>query len=149
MASHVRTLCAIACAAVALAVPARSRAASCSFSSNGIAFGAYDPTSPATVRVAASIAYGCSASTYAVILFDGGSANDVTRRTMTSGPEKLAYNVFKDANASSIWGDTWGTGLILVLSTSGSVPVYGSLPPRQDVAPGLYGDTLTVTILFM
>jgi len=148
MATRVRTLCAIACATIALAVPARARAASCSFSSSGIAFGVYDPMSATAVQGTGSIDYHCSAGTWAIITINGGSANNVNARRMVSGSERLAYNVFKYANYSSVWGDNWATGLSTTLSKRSSVSVYGSIPPRQNVAAGNYTDTLTVTIVF-
>jgi spore coat protein U-like protein len=148
MATRVRTLCAIACATIAVAVPARARAASCSFSSSGIAFGVYDPMSATAVQGRGSIDYHCSPGEGAIITINGGSANNVNARRMVSGPERLAYSVFKYANFSGVWGDDLGTGLLTGLDKRGSVPVYGSIPPRQDVAAGNYIDTLTVTIVF-
>jgi spore coat protein U-like protein len=147
----VRILCPIAFALLAAALPARSRAASCNFSSNGIAFGAYDPTAPATVRVAGTIEYHCSSDTWAVILIDGGSSHDVNARRMTSGPERLAYNIYTNPGGTDVWGNTMGSGLWTVLRKGpgwGSVPAYGVVAPYQDVAAGAYADTLTVTVLF-
>src|SRR3990172_9439650 len=136
----VRILRAIACTLLAAALPARSHAASCNFSSNGIAFGAYDPTAPATVRVAGTIEYHCSSDTWAVILIDGGSSHDVNARRMTSGPERLAYNIYTNPGGTDVWGNTMGSGLWTVLRSGSSgwssVPAYGVIAPYQDVAAG-------------
>jgi spore coat protein U domain-containing protein, fimbrial subunit CupE1/2/3/6 len=138
----------MACALLTAVVPARSRAASCHFSSNGIAFGAYDPTAATTVRVAGSIDYHCSSSTTAVIAIDGGASKDVNARRMASGAERLAYNVYKNSSGTDVWGDTLGTGLWAALGKRGSIPIYGMMAPHQDAAAGAYADTLTVTVVF-
>ena len=68
------------------------------------------------------------------------------------GADTLDYNFYADVGATSIWGD--GTGGTATRSQKvnrnapWSVTFYGRIAPNQDVAPGSYADTLTITIVF-
>jgi spore coat protein U-like protein len=139
----------LACAALLAAIPCAARGATCSFSTPGLAFGAYDPRSTVATRAVGTVQYTCSSSTWAYLAFSGGSSGDVNARQMVGPSDRLSYNLYKDAATTSVWGETFGTALVTQLGTSGSIPVYGSIPPRLDVAAGTYADTLTLTIFFL
>jgi spore coat protein U-like protein len=71
---------------------------------------------------------------------------------MLSGSERLYYNLYLDPGRSTVWGDgTGGTGQYSVSKTKNdwlnlNIPVYGRVPPAQDVAPGSYSDLIVVTV---
>jgi spore coat protein U-like protein len=111
--------------------------------------------------------------TYSVF---GGASNTTTtsgtvtctgaytfRVTSTTGgagvynPRRLSgvaqYNVYVDAGRTQIWGDgTAGTSIYTFFNLFGtnsfSGSAYGQVPGGQDLAPGLYTDTLTVTLSY-
>lgn len=146
-------------------------AASCRVSSFGINFGTYDPfaTAPAIGLGSASITcqftgldsiFGVTASIGLLPGLSGTYAN----RTLTFGAERLSYNLFVDVNHSTIFGNgTGGSSTTSVCfrgllnpcagntGTNGQafpVPIYASMPARQDVGAGTYADTITVTVTF-
>jgi len=65
----------------------------------------------------------------------------------------MQYNLYTSAARTQIWGDaTGGTAKVsdsqlLVFGTSQhSYTTYGRIPALQDLAPGTYTDTITVTL---
>jgi spore coat protein U-like protein len=134
------------CLAFALGV-AQSWAA-CTVSATGVAFGAYDPFSSASLDSTGNVAVTCNPSTPYTIALSPGNAAQSDRR-MLSGANILAYNLFTDATRTAVWGD--GTGATLTVSGSGIAgghPIYGRIPARQNVAVGIYSDAITVTVTF-
>ena len=76
-----------------------------------------------------------------------GSSGTYFDRTLTRAGERLAYNVFRDAARTEVWGDGSG-GTRTVVGPRGQdvvVPLYARIAAGQDVSPGAYADTLTVT----
>ena len=71
---------------------------------------------------------------------------------MVSGAEKLNYNLYLDAARTSTWGDaTAATSWFMESNATGkpvTLTVFGRIPPGQDVAAGIYTDTIIVTIQF-
>jgi spore coat protein U-like protein len=69
-----------------------------------------------------------------------------------SGGNRLDYNLYLDAARTIVWGDgTNGTATYTATPIDGqvvSIPVYGRIPPRQNVAAGSYGATIRVQLLF-
>ena len=138
-------------------------AATCVFNATGPAFGVYDPfsTSPtlanSSVQVVCTHTGGGASNISVTARYSIGSGTSYTNRFMLSGASRLYYNIYFDAAFTSIRGD--GTGGSQVGSASlrvnrgqptasASSTVYGRIPAGQDVAPGLYGDTITVTVTY-
>jgi spore coat protein U-like protein len=69
---------------------------------------------------------------------------------MRSGTATLQYNLFTNAGRTLVWGDgTGGTSVRTVGASRGqALPVFGRIPPLQDVASGSYSDTLVATFNF-
>ena len=71
---------------------------------------------------------------------------------LSGGNEFLNYNLYIDSGRTQIWGD--GTVNTFTLSdmvhkkTPWVPPVYGRIPPGQNVVIGTYNETLTVTIVW-
>jgi len=81
----------------------------------------------------------------------GLNASGSTRRMSGSGSDYLAYELYKDASRSAVWGDS-GADLFTPPSSPGasgtSYNVYGRVAAGQDVAEGAYDDTVVVTVNF-
>lgn len=137
-----------ALAVAILASASNARAAVCSISATGPAFGAYDPLNAAPLDVAGSIQYLCNAAIQ--IAISTGSSGTFANRSMQGGAGPLLYNLFLDPARTQVWGDgTNGTGVLTNLpSGNRSVPIYGRIPPLQNAAEGSYSDSLIVTITF-
>jgi len=121
----------------------------------GMGFGAYDPQDAAPVDSTASISFRCTGvgpGDVVEIQIGRGNAPSFVPRTMTHANARLAYNLFSDAARTVVWGDgTGGTATVSRRPSDGSfvsVPVYGRLPPRQNVVAGDYADLVVVTVLF-
>lgn len=132
-----------------LAAPA---AAQCSLSTTGVSFGLYDALSPTPLASTGSITWSCPPNRIIELhLGTGGSGTFVPRR-MASGAEHLSYNLFLDAAGTQIWGDgTGGTSIFSIDTGQGggrsrTVTIYGRIPAQQDVAAGVYADTVVATL---
>lgn len=159
----------VLCWSAGLLSPARA-GVSCTVSTSGVAFGNYDPTSAAPVSVIGSLGFTCTVlglgvGTTGTITLSTGASGSFTNRMMTYGGQSLLYNLYADINHTQVFGD--GTGSTYEYSfcylggsakscTGGgnqsgtvySVPLYGLLPPAQNVAAGTYSDSIIATITF-
>lgn len=68
------------------------------------------------------------------------------------GQETLAYNLYIDPAGAHIWGNgSHGTRTLSENVQPGQpwrVTIYARIPPGQNVTPGAYTDTLSVSIDF-
>lgn len=129
----------------------------CTVSGSSLNFGsAIDPLSVSTPLDATStLTVTCSNTTpYTVSLSAGanaGGASNFANRTMKSGSDTLAYQLYLDAGRSTVWGDGTASSTAKTGTGTGSVQsltVYGRLPSLANVVPGSYTDTVTVTISY-
>lgn len=128
----------------------------CFIRSFPVSFGNYMPATPVPVdstgRIRVLCIGGGSGSSYTLSI-DSGSSGDTANRIMQFGAGQLAYNLYKDPARTRIWGDGTGGPTPLVQPANSfflirNVPVYGRAFANQDPAPGLYSDTVFVTIEF-
>ena len=143
-------------AAVLLAGAAGAHAA-CTVSLGNLSFGPYDPLSTAPATTSGNAVVTCNDTpppTVTIQLSASAVSGGFFPRRMRNslGADTLDYNFYADAGATSIWGD--GTGGTVTRSQKvnrnapWSVTFYGRIAVNQDVAPGSYADTLTITIVF-
>ena len=123
----------------------------CTIGATPVAFGSYDVLASSPVDSTGTVTYECVVGIQIVVTLSRGSSSTFTPRTMTSGAETLAYNVYLDAARTAIWGD--GTGGTSTYSATTillpvTVTVYGRVPASQNVAAGGYADTIVATIIF-
>lgn len=154
-------LIALACA-LGLAAPAEA-ATSCRVTRTGtLSFGAYDvllaaPTdSLLTIDVACDRRGGPPSVSIMVKLGPGTHGTGVNARRMLragSSADWLHYGLFRDVSRSAVWGETEGvdTGSRTLAipnnsTATASFPIYGRIPPQQDVPAGFYGDSVQITI---
>jgi spore coat protein U-like protein len=138
--------------AVLMAVPHQA-IGQCTFDSTvGVSFGSYSSFSSAHNESTGSITYTClNQLTSITIDLSQGSALSYNPRQMQKGADTLAYNLYRDAARTSIWGDgsDGSSSYGPILPPSGTpvvVPIYGRIPARQNIRIGTYTDTVTVTI---
>jgi spore coat protein U-like protein len=107
---------------------------------------------PAPLDFVFSIGVRCTAGApYSIALDAGvGVAATTALRRMT-GPVQWGYTFFSNASRSMIWGDTAGQ-LVTGTGTGGLVshPLYGRVYGQSGsvATPGLYTDTVTITLSF-
>jgi spore coat protein U-like protein len=80
-----------------------------------------------------------------------GTSPTYTPRQMAFGANRLDYNIFNQNTYVTIWGD--GTGGTLTRSYGGGGNAaagtgFGRITTGQYVTPGVYTDTITVTITY-
>lgn len=153
-----KSLCA-ACAGVACVFAAPAQAA-CSVEATPIAFGAYNGVTKAEVRTIATVTVRCTdliVLTNYTISLSPGQSGTATNRYISSGADRLDYQVFADAARTQILGDgSPGTvsrsgsvaAIIGLGSSSSSIQIYPSIRGGQSPSPGVYTDTLTVTVSY-
>ena len=90
-------------------------------------------------------------SSYNIRLNDGTSPGaTVNQRRMASGAQVLNYQLYSDAQRSTIWGNTTGTDTVNGVGTglSQDHTVFGAVPAAQVIPAGGYADTTTVRIYY-
>jgi spore coat protein U-like protein len=138
--------CAWLLAAGAIAAPAQ--AATCDIVPQGVNFGAYDPFEPADLDGVGNIGITCDADVSDTISLSSGTGS-YSPRTMTSGADQMAYNLYTNPQRILVWGDgSGGTDTVSATIRTGQFPIYGRIPARQNVPHGAYGDTIFVTITY-
>jgi spore coat protein U-like protein len=141
-------------AALILAGGAVRLEAACTISSTGVSFGTYDVFSPAPTDSTGSVIYDCDPQDKNIrITLSTGSSGTFMPRTLTSGGNQLAYNLFDDGALTSIWGDgTGGSNFYFIRNPHPQKPValtiYGRIPQQQDAAAGTYSDSIIVSVDF-
>lgn len=150
----VKRLGAIVAAALALAPGAAGAQSGNSCKISGVAspaFGTYDPFATAPLDAVGSITHSCPKPTPVQILLDRGGSASFVPRAMGSGTNRLAYNIYLDPPSTAgarIWGDGSNGTYVYAGAGKATVPLYGRVFARQDVAAGAYSDTVTITLLF-
>ncbi|NDD75073.1 MAG: spore coat U domain-containing protein [Gammaproteobacteria bacterium] len=140
----------------ALAVTGTVTAVCQSLTANALAFGTYDPTAQ-TRTATTTFSIECTASTPIAVALNAGSTigASMAARKMTDGlTNTLTYQLYTDATRSIVWGDgTAGsqtvTGVGIGIGSPLVFTVYGAIPSGQnDVVPGSYSDTITITVTY-
>jgi spore coat protein U-like protein len=143
-----------ALAAIVLAAGARAEAAQCSVSASPVVFGGYNVFAASPVDSTGTVIYRCNGNTPGVLVtLTKGRSETFLPRQLGRGTERLAYNLFRDAARTSVWGDfTGGTSAHVDVDPPNNqevtVTVYGRIPPKQDISAGSYTDTITVVVYF-
>lgn len=122
----------------------------CSIDGGVLDFGTYSGGQSTALDAAGTISYvGCSAGTLTFAL-DGGSNGNVDDRKMENGGgNSLKYQLYRNSGRTQVWGTgNRALAMQLLLSGSGSIPVYGRIPGGQDAASGTYSDSVNVTLTF-
>jgi spore coat protein U-like protein len=131
---------------------------SCSVSATALSFGSYDPTSATARDSTGTVTVTCTVTLVGLlaswdILLSTGNGGSFNPRNLLSGGNSMQYNLYTNAGRTQVWGDATGgtakvsdTQLMVVGTTQRSYTTYGRIPALQDLAPGTYTDTITVTL---
>lgn len=129
----------------------------CTVATSPVAFGAYTTGATSPTDATGTVTVTCTAVlsiavNYTIRLGTGGSGSFAPRR-MSSALGTLPYNLYSNASRTIVWGDgSGGTGTVSdgyalgLLVVVRNYSVYGRIPAQQNVAPGVYADTLFVTV---
>jgi spore coat protein U-like protein len=131
----------------------------CRLQITGLDFGDYDVFDASPTRAATAITIDCAMprdrKLQPKIDLSAGASQDFGRRLQMSGANRLNYNLYVDPGLSRIAGDGSGgssdispTAIQIGGRTLYSVTIYGAIEPHQLAAPGVYFDTVHVTITF-
>ncbi|HEX6013865.1 MAG TPA: spore coat U domain-containing protein [Geminicoccaceae bacterium] len=121
---------------------------SCSLSGGTLNFGQYISGQQTDLDVTGTINYvNCSGNlTFAL---DGGGAGSVNARQMSSGANRLNYQIYRNPTRSAVWGSgADAQGVTLIGTQSGTVSVHGRIPKNQVVPDGTYTDVVNITLTF-
>ncbi len=124
--------------------------ANCTISATDMVFGDY---AGARLNTQSQIEVNCTNSTQWNVGLNEGtcSGGSIIARCMTGpGSALLNYNLFSNASATTVWGNTVGVDTVSGVgqSTTQLITVFGVVPGGQSVPPGGYADTITATITF-
>ena len=144
--------------------PAPAAVLDCTVSATSVAFGAYVPLQPGALIGTGTMTAICTVNsvknTHTIDLSAGVSRSFITRTlTTTVGTTTYAlnYNLYQDAANTLVWGD--GTGgsqadAVPIMrhgnnnTITTNITVYGAVAPAQDPAPGIYTDSITISVNF-
>ncbi len=148
-------------------VAAHAGAPACTISTQGLAFGNYDPTSATAVSANGSILFNCTytgTGFTATLTISSGNSGSYTNRTLIFRTQSLNYNIYVNAANTEIFGGTVaGTYYYYLCYPGGTVsctggggqsgtqyiaPMYGLLPAQQDVSAGVYSDSIIATLTY-
>lgn len=114
------------------------------FGTQGVLAANIDQTSTITVT--------CTATTPYDIGLDKGvnGASVTTRQMKDAGTDLINYSLFSDSGHTTNWGNTIGTDAVHATGTGSAqaFTVFGRIPPQASQPPGLYTDTITITVTF-
>ncbi len=122
----------------------------CSVSSNNFT-GIYDPTSPVGIIGTSTVNLRCTFGTPFNIRANRGlHGPNVNNRQLSDGTNYLNYYFTRDAARTQNLGETDGVDTIDSSGTGfGQIfTTYGAIPAFQNVPPGTYTDTITISINF-
>jgi spore coat protein U-like protein len=128
--------------------------AACVISASDLHFGVYNAFAATGAFGQTSIQLQCTPGLVAEVGVDAGTAPgaSATNRQMVSlsGADRLDYSLYVDSGRRIPWGDTTGVDTLEIATTGvrQEVPVYGLIPAGQRVEAGVYGDEVTVRVLY-
>jgi spore coat protein U-like protein len=151
-----RAVLALSMLAAVLGAPATARAQSgnsCAISATGVNFGSYNVFSAAPVQSTGGLTFRCGAAVQTVrISLTTGQSGTFSPRTLAGTGDGLAYNLYRNAGRTEIWGDgsggTFDVPMTPEKNTWIPLTIYAQIPPLQDVRAGAYADTITAIINF-
>jgi len=149
--------CSFLCLLAVFLLPERAHAINCKITLFPINFGIYMPLRSTHSDVTGSLDVRCMAhpGSFTVQIGAGTSGNQLARTLVSGAANTLNYNLYQNAARTLIWGD--GTPPTVTVSgvrtTKGrpsrfTYPVYGRIFANQAPSPGIYNDSILVTILF-
>ncbi|MDE2091744.1 MAG: spore coat protein U domain-containing protein [Gammaproteobacteria bacterium] len=139
--------------AVSICAPNQVRAATCTVRARPVAFGNYSPFNTTPLNRTSRITVICNGKGRVNVALSTGQSGTYNPRYMssTSTSDRLAYNLYTTAAQVIIFGDgTAGTQTVSKNFSNNRVNlrVYGQLPALENVASGIYADSIMATVTF-
>ena len=132
--------------------------ASCTITTNAVAFGAYDPlvaNKTANLDSTGTVTVTCTNGSISTITLGqganatAGSTDVAPLRQMAATTNRLSYQLYTDAARLVVWGNTVGAGVARTGSgVADPLTVYGNVTAGQNVPAGSYSDTVVATVTF-
>lgn len=129
-------------------------AAQCSVTAADLNFGAVNPTG-GNVDQTTTVTVKCTKNSAYDVALGGGTVagSAVANRLMANGADTMAYQLYKDAGRTVVWGDAGAaqaSGVGAGMGTNQVLTVYGRVPTGQtNLAVGSYSEpTMTVTVTY-
>lgn len=123
--------------------------ASCQFTVDDatLAFGSVEQ-SAGSATAQTNLGVRCSARQPYAIGFDYGQNAQGAQRRMSDGSNGVAYQLYADASHRTPLGPIGSTGAVRGVGNGNEqvVPVYGKLDVASDTPPGVYNDTVRLTV---
>jgi spore coat protein U-like protein len=121
----------------------------CALTGGNLDFGQYVAGQTTNLDAVGAINYANCPPGILKFELDGGGSGNVNGRQMSSGSNKLNYQIFRDPNRTANWATgTSGKDVQLLVTQSGKTDVYGRIPGGQTPPPGAYTDVVTITLTF-
>ncbi|MGC1854995.1 MAG: spore coat U domain-containing protein [Candidatus Aquirickettsiella sp.] len=125
----------------------------CTIRATPLVFGVYNPDSSTPNNSTARLKVLCTLNTPYYVTLDQGAGNSATTRLRRmSGPEQSAIKYLLTQNQTHTinWGNVIGVDAMFNVGTGTKqiIPVYGQIPPKQNVGIGSYRDVVNVGIIF-
>jgi spore coat protein U-like protein len=128
----------------------------CTIDATPVGFGDYDHSATSDSPATGTVTETCTNGTVAKITLGQGlhaktaSVDGVPLRQMASGTNRMAYFLYSDAGAGTLWGNTPATGVGQTGTGNAgtTLTVYGFITAGQNVPVGLYADTVVATVTF-
>lgn len=118
--------------------------------SGSVAFGVYSPFISTPNDSSGLINVNCGINILVTVNISPGQSGTYGERYLSSGTEKLYYNLYTNAQRTIIFGDasngTSNFSSLVLLQTN--IPVYARICAQQNVGAGFYRDTPTVSVIF-
>jgi len=118
-----------------------------------LSFGTYEPFVAIPSDSNGLVEVLCDLNLSYQVTLDAGlnSQGSVITRQLrdASGNSSLLYNLYLDPSFTLIWGTGEAGSEVFNGIGGGSsmqIPVYGRIPGRQNVAPGVYTDNVVITV---
>ena len=115
-------------------------------------FGTYNPLSFVDQQAQTSISARCIGFNNIRVVLGPGLTGNVSDRRMQRNGVDLPYGLFTDSSRTTRWGNgTGGTSVVtrfIFIISDFTLPIYGSIPARQNIPVGFYSDSVTVQFEF-
>jgi len=123
--------------------------ASCNFTVDDatLSFGSVDQDA-GSATAQTNLGVRCSAKQPYAIGVDYGQHADGGQRHMSNGSDGIAYQLYADASRRTPLGPSGSADALRGIGNGGEqvVPVYGKLDLASNTAPGVYNDTVRMTV---
>jgi len=137
MAARLRVLGAV------LVLAGGSAQAACSITVDPLAFGTYQAAQATVLDASFNVTYVCdSGGDRPSYSFSAGSSGNVNARSMSNGRDALQYQLYSDAARTQVLT----TGSEFANRPGRTYTYYGRIAANQDVSPGAYSDSVTMTV---